>query len=271
MEQMTTDVDRRRSGVPGAGSGPDGRPAGRGVLEGAFRLMAALDEAGQAGVTSLAARAGLPKTTAHRLLRQLAELGAVERRADAYRVGPRMFRLGRGWEPSPGLRTAAREPVRRLVAATGATVGVSTLREGRTLILDWSPGRDAALAPLLTVATWPWFTAPGKAQAAGRAGLVPEPLPGFWAREAAAIRRRGAAFDRGTVVDGVNWTAVALLDGSGTAVGALCVLTTVPHRLESLADMAGRAGEAVTLRLRQQARAHGGWGRYGVVINDSPS
>nr|WSX74700.1 helix-turn-helix domain-containing protein [Streptomyces sp. NBC_00899] len=257
MEQASTQVHRRVGGGPGAGSGPDLRPTGRGVLEGAFRLMTVLDEAGQAGLTSLAARTGLPKTTAYRLLRQLAELGAVERHADTYRMGPRMFRLGQGWEPCPGLRTAAREPVRRLVAATGAMVGVSTLGEGRTLMLDWAPGQDAALAPLLKVSSWPWFTAPGKAQAADRAGLVPEPLPGFWAREAAAIRKRGAAFDRGTVVAGVNWTAVAVLDGSGTAVGALCALTTVPNRLEPLADMAQRAGEAVTLRLRQQSRAPG--------------
>ncbi|MFG2480543.1 IclR family transcriptional regulator [Streptomyces fagopyri] len=235
------------------------------MLEGAFQVMAVLDQAGQAGLTSLAARSGLPKSTVYRLLGQLAELGAVERQADVYRLGPRMFRLGQGWQPYPGLRTAAREPVRRLVAATGATVGVSVLREGRTLVLDWAAGQDTALTPLLDVASWPWFTAAGKVQAAGRPdpgpgrgpgggpGGGPSPdAPACWPREAAAIRERGVAFDRGEVVEGVCCAAVPLLGAGGAAVGALCVLTTVSERLEPLADIARRAGEAITARLRQR-------------------
>ncbi|MFJ8008242.1 IclR family transcriptional regulator [Streptomyces fagopyri] len=227
---------------------------GRGVLEGAFQVMAVLDQAGQAGLTSLAARSGLPKSTVYRLLGQLAELGAVERQADVYRLGPRMFRLGQGWQPYPGLRTAAREPVRRLVAATGATVGVSVLREGRTLVLDWAAGQDTALTPLLDVASWPWFTAAGKVQAAGRPDPGPD-APASWPREAAAIRERGVAFDRGEVVEGVCCAAVPLLGAGGAAVGALCVLTTVSDRLEPLADIAQRAGEAITARLRQRRPA----------------
>ncbi|MEW2121220.1 helix-turn-helix domain-containing protein [Streptomyces sp. NPDC005474] len=128
--------------------------------------MAALDRVGQARLTSLSTMSGLPKTTVRRLLQQLAQLGAVERRDGTYRMGPRLFRFGQGWEPYPGLRAASREPVRRLVTATGATVGISVLSEGRTLVLEWTAGRDTALAPLLDVVSWPWFTAAGKAQAA---------------------------------------------------------------------------------------------------------
>ncbi|WP_055524881.1 helix-turn-helix domain-containing protein [Streptomyces graminilatus] len=252
----------------GAGDAASSWQHGRGVLEGAFQLMAALDRVGQARPTRLTALSGLPKTTALRLLRQLADLGAVEQLAGTYRMGPRVFRLGQGWEPCPGLRAASREPVRRLVAATGATVGISVLSEGRTLILEWTAGQDAVLAPLLDVVSWPWFTAAGKAQAAaGRPGPPADPadvvsptsslrslgpLPPSWPHEAAAIRAYGAALDRGEVVEGVCWAAVPLLGKGGGAVGALCALTRRPERLEPLANIAQRAGEAVTARLRHR-------------------
>ncbi|WP_329326633.1 IclR family transcriptional regulator domain-containing protein [Streptomyces sp. NBC_01689] len=140
------------------------------------------------------------------------------------------------------------------MSATGATVGVTVLREGRTLVLDWAAGQDTALAPLLDVASWPWFTAAGKVQAAGR----PDPVldaPASWHREAAAVRERSVAFDRGEVVDGVCCAAVPLLGAGGTAVGALCVLTTVSERLGPLADIAQRAAEAISARLQRRRAA----------------
>lgn len=75
---------------------------GRSVLEGAFALLEAVERAVEAGPTRLASECGLPKTTAYRLLEQLADLGAVERCRGSYRVGLRMFRLGREWQPHPG-------------------------------------------------------------------------------------------------------------------------------------------------------------------------
>lgn len=53
--------------------------AGRGVLEGAFALLEELARGGETGLSRLAARAGLPKATAHRLLNQLVAVGAVQR------------------------------------------------------------------------------------------------------------------------------------------------------------------------------------------------
>ncbi|MFG1809548.1 IclR family transcriptional regulator [Streptomyces sp. NPDC049040] len=213
--------------------------------------MAALEEAGEAGLTRLASRSGLPKSTAYRLLEQLVELGAVQRRGACYRMGPRMFRLGQGWQPHPGLRQAAREPVRRLVAATGATVGVSVLWEGQTLVLDWAPGQDEALTPLLNGTSWPWYTAAGKVLTAWVPPTLPAgPMPATWAREAEEIRDRGSAFDREQIMPGVCCAAVPLRAGSGTVVGALCVLTAPSRRLEQLAEDARRTAAAISARLR---------------------
>ncbi|MEV0095917.1 helix-turn-helix domain-containing protein [Streptomyces sp. NPDC050738] len=135
---------RHQQAEPGTEIGGPVWSAGRSVIEGAFGLLGALEVAHEAGLTRLAAECGLPKTTAYRLLEQLIELGAVERGPGGYRMGLRIFRLGYGWQPHPGLRAAAREPVRRLGQATGATVAVNVLRQGQTLVLHWSLTRRRA-------------------------------------------------------------------------------------------------------------------------------
>src|SRR5882757_7202056 len=83
-------------------SGPQGEAGrssdgGRGVLDGAFRLLDTLCALGDAGLTALAAGSGLPKATAHRLLEQLVRQGAVERAEARYRIGPRLFQIGQSW------------------------------------------------------------------------------------------------------------------------------------------------------------------------------
>ena len=193
---------------------------GRGVLEGTFELLAAVERVGQAGLTRLASECGLPKTTVYRLLEQLVELGAVERCDAGYRMGPRMFRLGQQWQPFPGLRAVAKEPMRWLAGATGATVGISMLWQGQMLVLDWIPGEGAPAAVLRAGAAWPWFTAGGKVLAAGASARLPaESVPASWPREAAAIRARGIAFDRGQVLPQAWCAAVPVYAGNGARRG----------------------------------------------------
>lgn len=224
---------------------------GRGVLEGAFELLEALERVEGAGLTRLASECGLPKTTVHRLLEQLVTLGAVERRGSGYRMGPRMFRLGQQWQPYPGLRAVAKEPMRRLVRATGATVGISVLWQGQTLVPDWMPGEGAPRAVLRHGVTWPWFTAAGKVLAAAAYPQLPGgPMPASWPQEAAAIRERGAAFDREDVSPGVCCAAVPVHGGDGTVVAALCMLTDPAHHLERLAEVAQKTSRAIGAGLR---------------------
>ncbi|MER5435725.1 helix-turn-helix domain-containing protein [Streptomyces sp. NPDC002588] len=219
------------------------------MLDGAFRLLGAVKRAGEAGLTTLASESGLPKTTAYRLLEQLVELGAVERCSAGYHMGPRTFQLGQGWQPHRRLWSAAREPVRRLVGATGATVGINVLRDGQTLVVASVPGQAGALTPPQNSLTWPWFTAAGKVLVAGmRPALPPDALPASWPREAAAIRERGVAFDREEVAAGVCCVAVPLYD-DGAPVASLSVIVDPSHRLERLADIAQLTGRAISAGL----------------------
>ncbi|MEU2777615.1 helix-turn-helix domain-containing protein [Streptomyces sp. NPDC007162] len=225
---------------------------GRSVLEGAFALLEAVERTEGAGLTRIAAQCGLPKSTAYRLLEQMVELGAVERRSGGYRMGPRIFRLGQGWQPHPGLRAAARAPARRLAALTGATVTVNVLREGRTLVLDRTPGDSAgALGRGADDVTYPWFTAAGKVlAAAAHPRLPPGPVPAAWEQEARAIREHGAALDRQTVVAGVCCVAVPLYGPNGIPLASLALVTDPTHSLDRLVGVVQQTGRAIGAALR---------------------
>lgn len=232
-----------------APTAPDG--GGRSVLEGAFGLLDAVERAGQAGLTRLASECGLPKTTAYRLLEQLVDLGAVERSRAGYRMGSRLFRLGQAWQPYPGLRSAARGPAHRLARVTGAVVGVNVLREGRTLVLDWTACKTGdALDLVPNGVVWPWFTAAGKVLVAGaHPGIPLGPLPASWRRESEAIRDRGVAFDREEVAAGACCVAVPLYGSSGVSLASLSVVTDPAHSLDRLVDVVQQTGRTISARL----------------------
>ncbi|MFI9206454.1 IclR family transcriptional regulator [Streptomyces sp. NPDC053048] len=239
--------------MTGSSVGESGeRPVpGRGVLEGAFALLEAVEAAEEAGLTALAARSGLPKATAYRLLEQLAELGAVERRGVHYRMGRRMFRLGSGWQPHPGLRAAAGGPLRRLAAVTGATAGICVLGEGRTLAVMGVSGMVDHLAPVQPGVSWPWTTAAGKALVATAPARIPwGPLPRSWRREASRIRESGVALDREDLIPGVCCAAVPVTATGGETVAALCAMVGPSQDLRRLAQAVTRAGRAVSAGLR---------------------
>jgi IclR family acetate operon transcriptional repressor len=223
---------------------------GRSVLEGAFSLLEALETAEDAGLTALASCTGLPKATAHRLLDQLVELGAVERAAGRYRMGPQMFRLGRAWQPHPKLLGLVREPIRALSRATGATVGVCVLSEGRTLVVAAVSGDVEERARIRPGVVCPSSTAAGKVLTANASpqGLF-EPQSASWRREAASIRNRGAAFDDQELSSGVCCVAVPLHGPAGQAVAALCVLTDPSRPMKHLTKTAGQTARTVSRQL----------------------
>ncbi|MDG4857111.1 helix-turn-helix domain-containing protein [Streptomyces sp. T-3] len=220
-------------------------------------MLEAIEQSEEAGLTALAARSGLPKSTVYRLLEQLVGLGVVEQHGTGYRMGPRMFRLGLGWRPHPRLRLASKAPMRRLADITGATVGICVLREGRTLAVHGVPGAVEQLAPLRPGATWPWNTAAGKLLVALAPPGVPfHPLPASWRREAAAIRDSAAAMDREELVPGVCCIAAPVIAPvGGKAVAALCAMVDPSRDLRQLAQAVTVAGRAVSAGLRDPARA----------------
>jgi DNA-binding IclR family transcriptional regulator len=126
-----------------------GDPAApRAVVGGAFDVLASLRELGSARVSELQRDSGLPRTTVHRLLKQLEEVGAVERSAGRWRLGPAIVELGAGVPAEPRLRAVARRPLMDLANATGALVALSVEMAGQLVVVEVLPGKSRlALEP----------------------------------------------------------------------------------------------------------------------------
>src|SRR6476661_1289867 len=95
-------------------------------IERAFAVLSALAD-GPIGVTDVADRAALPKSTAARLLGSLADEGVVEQvpGETRYRLGPRIVTLAAGIRPTRSLVALAHPLVADLAAAAGEVAGLS--------------------------------------------------------------------------------------------------------------------------------------------------
>lgn len=163
---------------------------GRSVLAGAFALLDNLMEHGEMGLSQLATKSDMPKTTVHRLLDQLEELGAVENARGRYRIGAQMFRFGQVWEPYPRLLQVARQPLRALSATIRTTTVLAVPRRDRELVAAASVVRAEDVVRLRPGATLPsglnLVSAPVKSPSNGVVGTVSAVLTDV--RSATAMR-----------------------------------------------------------------------------------
>ena len=114
-----------------------GRPAqGEPVLDRAFRMLGSFGPAHRSlSLTSLSARAGLPKPSALRIARKLVEWGALERTADGrYVIGVRLLEVASLAPRGHGLRATALPYLEDLHQATGQHV-LLAVRDGLEAIL----------------------------------------------------------------------------------------------------------------------------------------
>ncbi|RSM57919.1 transcriptional regulator, IclR family protein [Amycolatopsis sp. WAC 01376] len=207
---------------------------GRGVLEGAFALLEALNErGGQAGLTQLVRATGLPKTTVHRLLDQLADLAEVERAGRGYRIGSRVFRLGRFWQPE--IRDLAKEWLPVLSARMRASLVLVVPREGRALVAAGAvlPADEVPVSPGSPL---PPGTAAGRLLAAHHSALA-EPDT-----DALEIRAAGYAAESETITAGLGCAAVGIRTPDGRVGAALAAV--LPVRRDPVSAVAGLASTA---------------------------
>lgn len=116
------------------------------VVANAFALLRVLaaTPGRPVGVTRLAATAGIPKTTAHRLLEQLSAEGAAERHAGKWRIGPGILELS-GFDPSSMLAATARLRLEALSRATGATLFLHRFTNGELVTVCRAFGTQVGL------------------------------------------------------------------------------------------------------------------------------
>jgi IclR family acetate operon transcriptional repressor len=115
-----------------------GRPRGEAAAEAplqsldrAIALLAALAEADGLTLTELAARAGLPVSTAYRMLSTMQKRGLAELdgTTQSWSVGVETFRIGSAFLRRRKLVDRARAPMQDLVAACGETANLAVVEE----------------------------------------------------------------------------------------------------------------------------------------------
>ena len=243
----------------------------RSVDRAAALLLALGESHGEAGVTELARRLGLHKSTASRLLATLEKRGLVEQDEESgkYRLGLVVIRLANRAERTLDLRAIAMPELDRLARATHETTGLGVIDGDQLLTVAQADGPN-----LVAVGDWTgrWVplhsVAPGKVLLASlpereilrlvRRGLDAltertitqlEPL----LEELARVRRRGYATAFGEFDPGLNAIAAPVHDARGQVIGAVNVwgpaFRVTPRRIPELAQQVREAAGAVSVRL----------------------
>lgn len=243
------------------------------------RMTRILDAFGRTGVgltlEEVEERTSLPRSTAHRILNQLIQLGWITRGDHGYSLGRRALRSGEGTHGRDDLRKAAAPVLHRLQVRTGLVVHLAVLDGPEVVFLDKIGGAFAASLPSDVGTRW-WVTNNGLGKAM-LAYLPPEEVQdllrdcpdlvdngdeGFTPLhcELDAIRRmRGIVFDRGGGMPGVGAVA-CVVRGPDRPAGAISVCGELRRmHLERLAPLVARAAQQVSETLHPEfARPAGG-------------
>jgi IclR family acetate operon transcriptional repressor len=209
-------------------------------VERAFAVLRSLSS-GPAGVTELADRVELPKSTVSRLLSTLEELGAVEQieAGGNYRIGAGMLDLVASAQPGRTLIASARPQLLELARTTGEATGLSVADGRQMLYLDQvNPDTE------LQVRDWTGTRIPMHAVPSGQvllaaagdlevARYVASPMARFTSHtivDPAALRERlaevgraGYAWAVDEFADGLSSVAAAIRDADGRVVASLHV------------------------------------------------
>jgi DNA-binding IclR family transcriptional regulator len=207
----------------------------------ALALLDAFDSPAAAlGVTELARRAGLPKSTAFRLLAALEAGSFVERNGNRWCLGRRLFELGNlvSYCRPRNLRDVALPFLSDLYELTHETVHLAVLEGIEVLYVEKLYGHNKVRTPSQVGGRVPAHcSALGKAMlayadeatvakviAGGLDARTPYTIvvPSLFRAEIDAVRREGVAFDREEATLGLTCVAAAVFR-DGRAVAAVSV------------------------------------------------
>jgi IclR family transcriptional regulator, acetate operon repressor len=201
-------------------------------------LLAALGTHGRSfGVTEVALDIGVPKSTAHRLLKTLEEYRFVARTGSRYRAGARLFELCEvaRWSEYGELRDAAYRPLIWLFERSGAiAVHLAVLRGQDVMYLDKVTRVEGTRLPSRIGGRFPaTCTALGKAILAFSATAVVEQVLGAPLARATpfSITARPQLMDQ---LDQARSTSFAV-EREEACQGARCVAAPILRNAEAIA------------------------------------
>ena len=191
-------------------------------------------------LTDIAGGAGLPLSTAHRLVGELVAWGGLVRRTDnRYEIGPRLWSLGLLTSMSRDLREAALPLMQDLAATTGENVHIAVRSGIRALYVERIAGtrsvpivsRSGAELPLHATGVGKVLLAFADRATTQKAlgqlvRVTPYTVvePGRMMRQLSEIRRRGWAQTAEEMTIGTCSVAVPVHNRQGAVIAALGVV-----------------------------------------------
>jgi DNA-binding IclR family transcriptional regulator len=219
-------------------------------------------------LAELSRRTGIPKSTAHRLLAELASWNVVEHTPGGLRLGMGLFELGQLAPRQRGLREAAAPFLADLFEATHETVHLAVPDRLDVVYVQKLERRHGPRLPSQVGGRMPAYcTGVGKALLAfappevlaevladGLVRRTPRTIvaPGLFHQELARIRARGVAEEHEESTVGIACVAAPVLAGGPHAVAAISI-TGWAHRLDT-----GRLAPAVRTAALGLSRVLGG-------------
>lgn len=255
-----------------------GRPRGQATnrpvsnvkaLERALLLLGIISEADSLSLTELSQRAGMPASTAHRLLITLQNFGYLEYQADSqqWAVGVEAFRIGGSFARRIKVVDAGRPMLHDLMAQTGETANMAIAADGDVVFVSQvethepirafhRPGTrahmhasgigKALLAHLDEAGLSEWMRRKGLASYTQNTICEPEALR----RELEVTRTRGWAIDNEERTLGMRCVAAAIYNAYGEAVAGISVsgpTVRIPDRvLNEYGILVRRTADLVT-------------------------
>lgn len=137
------------------------------TIQRAAELMEVLTEQREAGVSELARRMDLPKSTVHDYLTTLEAAGYVVNEDGTYTLGLRLLELGSRAKYRNRLFHIAVPELERMVDRTGEMMSVNVEEQGRFVVLHVAHGEES-----LRLGTYPGLTTPLHTHAAGKVMLA---------------------------------------------------------------------------------------------------
>lgn len=247
-----------------------GEPDYRAAVEKACGLLRAFGVgSGQVvGVSELARRAGLPKSTAHRQLNILERADMVERCGRGYRIGPglRTLALGASDMGRSHLGDVLLPYLVQLFEITRLTVQLAVLEEHEVMYLGKISGHDSVATPCRIGSRLPAHcTAGGKlllshhsyAASVVLGGslrgltLASTTNPGRLKAELGEIRRKSLAFDAGGADLSLSCIAAPVVTPGGAPVAALSLCAPRGTNLTAVAEVLSRVAVASSRHLKR--------------------
>jgi IclR family transcriptional regulator, acetate operon repressor len=242
------------------------------ALDRGLALLEIIAQADGLSLTSIAQRAGIAPSTAHRILATLKAAGFVQcdEARGGYLIGVKAFKIGSAFLRNRKLVDVGRGVMRDLMAASGETSSLGIENDGSVVFISQLEShhairafhRPGARGPLhassLGKAILAWLPEPEVTKLLHRIGLpkltertiiAPEVL----LADLALIRRRGWAVDDEERADGLRCAGAPVFNEHAEVIGALSVsgptIRMTDERLGELGPLVKRAAADLTDRV----------------------